>query len=86
MITYEVLLNQIEKHVNSAKTAASDQLMREQVTAVRALCDVLLNNEQKAVTDERVFPQVHQQLQQQLQVQGTPLRNEDANGDSIFDF
>lgn len=81
MISYEVLLNQIEKHVNSAKAATSDQLMREQLTAVRALCDVLLNNEQKVVT-EQVMPQVHQQLH----VQSVPQRNEDANGDSIFDF
>ena len=82
MISYEVLLNQIEKHVNNAKTAPSDQIMREQLTAVRALCDVLLNNEQKVVAGEQGFPQV----QQQLPVQSTSLRKEEANGDSIFDF
>ena len=82
MISYEVLLKQIEKHVGSAKNATSDQVMREQLTAVRALCDVLLNNEQQVIAEERVFPQVHQQLH----VQSPPLRNEDANGDSIFDF
>ncbi|MEO4054008.1 YwdI family protein [Solibacillus sp. CAU 1738] len=81
MISYEVLLSQIEKHVMSAKSAANDQIMREQLTAVRALCDVVLNSEQHLGTSKPVYSNV-----QQLQVQQAPLQENDANGDSIFDF
>lgn len=81
MISYDALLKQLEQHVMQAKNAATEQEMREQLSAVRALCEVVLTTDSK--------PQVPTQIAMgtaQLPTQSTPLRENDANGHSIFDF
>ena len=41
MISYEAIIAQIELAVQQAKHAQSEQQMREQLTAVQALCEVV---------------------------------------------
>ena len=42
MIQNEQILSAIEKHLVNAKTAKTNSEMREQLVAMKALCDVLL--------------------------------------------
>lgn len=87
MISYEAIIAQIEQAIQQAKHAQSEQQMREQLTAVKALCEVVLGHQAVHITDQLV--------QQRHQVQSFPvqqanasskLQELDANGDSIFDF
>lgn len=92
MISYEAIIAQIERAVQQAKHAQSEQQIREQLTAVQALCEVVLGQRASRITD--------QLIQQRQEVQSFPvqapvtqqantsskLQELDANGDSIFDF
>lgn len=88
MISYETLLAQLEKYVEQAKLANNEQQFREALVAVSALCDVALQLPTNAV---QPLPKVGQSEQiahvnlAQLTGQST-LKEDDANGESIFDF
>ena len=91
MISYEAVLGQMEQLVQNAKGTNNEQHIREQVTAVKALCDVILG--QAAEMSQQSIPAVYaasapgrkvSPLQQT--VSSTKLLERDANGDSIFDF
>lgn len=92
MISYEIVLASLEKHIAGAKQANTEQQMREELSAIKALCDVVLNT---ATTQAKDAQTPQQQLQTvksvltmpQPVIQNQPKLQEDgANGDSIFDF
>lgn len=78
MISYDTLISEIERHILLAKSTENTQQLREHLSAIRALCDVGLvqNNGEVAIT------------QQITNVVPSPvkLKEEDGNGTSIFDF
>ena len=93
MISYEIVLASLEKHIARAKQADTEQQMREELSAIKALCDVVLNT----ATTQTKNAQTHQQQVQTVKsvsltmpqsvIQNQPKLQEDgANGDSIFDF
>lgn len=89
MIEPTALLNQIEQLVLKAKQNPTDANVREQLTAVRALCDVVL---QAGSTAEASFTNqvVHAQgtiISNVPQQRTLPKRAEiEQQKDSIFDF
>ena len=92
MISYEEIIAQIEQAVQQAKHAQSEQQMREQLTAVKALCEVVLGQQASHITGKLV--QQRQEVQsvtvQSSVIQqantSSKIQEPDANGDSIFDF
>ena len=100
MIQNEQILSAIEKHLVNAKTAKTNSEMREQLVAMKALCDVLLLNEVGTSSKNDVQHVQNVQHVQPIQpiqsIQSMPsqpvsptnkLQEDDgANGDSIFDF
>ena len=100
MIQNEQILSAIEKHLLNAKTAKTNSEMREQLVAMKALCDVLLLNEVGTSSKNDVQHVQNVQHVQPIQpiqsIQSMPsqpvsptnkLQEDDgANGDSIFDF
>ncbi|EGQ26599.1 hypothetical protein HMPREF9372_1402 [Sporosarcina newyorkensis 2681] len=92
MISSDQLLKEMEQQVRLAKQAENEQTRREAVYAVRALCNVLLSDNAPAVSTPAMAihaasfggapstPKMISTLQEQ------PLREEDANGESLFDF
>ena len=100
MIQNEQILSAIEKHLVNAKTAKTNSEMREQLVAMKALCDVLLLNEvgTSSKNDVQHVQNVQhvQTIQPMQSIQSMPsqpvsptnkLQEDDgANGDSIFDF
>ena len=84
MISNEQLLMQIDKHLKHARISGSEQSVRESLVAIKALCDVALEAE--------VLPQAAPitisvpMTPQVLHTQPAVLKEEDANGDSLFDF
>ena len=91
MIRNEQILSAIEKHLVKAKTAPTNSEMREQLVAMKALCDVLLMNDRQTSLNNPV--QHVQQVQSTQSMPSQPIsstntlqENDGANGDSIFDF
>lgn len=87
MIPTERIIEEMERQLKYAKAADDEAAVREALTAVRALCQiVLVGNEQKdePVITPRTMANSHKPLLSSLE--GRPLEEEDANGGSIFDF
>lgn len=95
MISYETIISEIQKHAGVA--TGSDAKIREELAAIRALCDVALSDHHAAPTQAVVAQQPVQQMQYvpvepaviQQAAPSLPtkkIHEEDANGDSLFDF
>lgn len=80
MISKEALLQALAKELQAAQ-AGDEQATREALSAIRALCDVALNAKPTA---KPVAPT--QQVSIVPTIQATRVEEDDANGDSIFDF
>ncbi|NLY80628.1 MAG: YwdI family protein [Lysinibacillus sp.] len=81
MISYERLFNEIERYTTMAKSAKDEQQLREIFSAIRALCDVALNAKHQPAQTQNI-----QQLASSHHLPSAKLEEDDANGDSIFDF
>ncbi|KGR92424.1 hypothetical protein CD30_01025 [Ureibacillus massiliensis 4400831 = CIP 108448 = CCUG 49529] len=91
MISVDTILNEIEKHTRIAKGVNDNQLIREHIVAIRALCDVLLaeQNSNKTVTfqkNEELDNVQSIQMKNTASLPSNKLKEEDANGESLFDF
>lgn len=83
-IPITTILMKMEEQLRQAKTTASPQHLREHIAIVRALCDLVLEEETKEMT---VSPSV--EVSPLSISQGKSERIEigdDANGPSLFDF
>jgi hypothetical protein len=83
-IPITTILTKMEEQLRQAKTTASPQHLREHIAIVRALCDLVLEEEAKEMT---VSPSV--EVSPLSISQGKSERIEigdDANGPSLFDF
>ncbi|MBN6884983.1 uncharacterized protein DUF5327 [Cytobacillus horneckiae] len=94
-ISMETMLHKIEKELQAAKGQNDQARMRERVHAIKAICELILdqpNELSKHTMFNAVSPQPIQPQQQQVQPvqtvgQPKPMKMEDeANGDSLFDF
>ena len=84
MISNRQILIQIEKQLQEAKTATGEQTIRESLAAIKALCDVALSVPQ---TESPVIHQTPIMAKPSvLTAPSTPLKEDDANGESLFDF
>jgi len=101
MISYQALLIEIEQLVASTKNSPDEQHIREQLSAIRALCNVGLSSGVKNASTNAptmtvqpthsfqvspIMAQSHNMIQNTSSVNGEKLKEQDANGDSIFDF
>jgi hypothetical protein len=96
MISYQRLFREIERYTGQAKTVQNEQQYRELLSAIRALCDVALNTQSEhQPVKEMQSIQVAGHTRHVSQVQpptstynlpSTKLEEDDANGESIFDF
>ncbi|MER1998864.1 MAG: DUF5327 family protein [Lysinibacillus sp.] len=89
MISQQALFSQMELKLQQAKQAQTEAQMREALSALQVLCNVVLDSteiETKLVVQPTVPTQIlPQQLQTPQQSQQKKLFD-DANGTSIFDF
>lgn len=82
MISNEHILMQIDKQLTLAKTTGNEQTKREALAAIRALCDLALESEgtsqaSPVVQAVAIAPAIQQPV---------ALKEDDANGESLFDF
>lgn len=89
MITTSQILLQIEKHIQLAKNASSNQATRDEFVAIKTLCEAYLMLEQDQIKSEikNNTPNLMQPITTMNSINNTAKIDEDgANGDSIFDF
>lgn len=86
MISYQRLVNEIERYTVQAKSVKDEQQLREIFSAIRALCDVALNNQQQQQPTFNTQPLPQPTVNKVHQLPSSKLEEDDANGDSIFDF
>lgn len=80
MIPLSRILAEIEKQASAARLHGADESnIRESLVAIRALCDVALDNRSRQSQPVQV-------LETQTIRTAEPLKDDDANGDSLFDF
>ncbi len=77
------ILSEIEKHTASARKSDPAK-MRESIAAIRALCDLVLDDDRPATDKPQAIPLASPQVQTVSSV--NKLNEEDANGDSLFEF
>lgn len=92
MISFQTIVNEIEKHTNLAKNTHNEQQIREQMIAIRALAEVALaeQNSNNPVTNYKFEDHTKIQsiqLNSSTSLPSNRLTEEDgANGSSLFDF
>ncbi|BDH60553.1 hypothetical protein MTP04_06830 [Lysinibacillus sp. PLM2] len=91
MISVDTIINEIEKHTRIAKGAKDNQQKREHIVAIRALCDVLLAEQNSNTVTFQKNEELDnvQSIQMKNNIASLPsnkLKEEDANGESLFDF
>lgn len=79
------ILNEIDRHTTRARNGDPAKV-RDSVAAIRALCDLLLEDDQPVIDNQtpRAVPLASPQPQTVSAV--NKLKEEDANGDSLFEF
>jgi hypothetical protein len=86
------LLGKIEKELQEAKSSSSQDRIRERVYSIKALCELLLEGEGTGSEPVRpaasYIPQPVQESVPLASIQQPKKMNmeNEANGDSIFDF
>lgn len=90
MITYESIVKQIEKLTTEAAHAVTEQQAREKLAAIRALCDVVLDEKissPKPASINSMSTTISSPVYTQpVAMPAQKLEEDDANGDSLFDF
>ncbi|MGI2327787.1 YwdI family protein [Planococcus sp. YIM B11945] len=80
------ILSEIEKHARQARTEDPAK-MRESVAAIRALCNLLLDEDDRSQDKlPRAMPLASPSPAPPISLAENKLKEEDANGDSLFDF
>src|SRR4051812_2295502 len=99
-ISLEKLLAKIENELKLAKTSTNEENLREKIYSIKILCELILDEKQASVMpaatiQPAVTQPVYQQplMNQQVFQQGSSLKQpkklemeDEANGDSLFDF
>ncbi|AUD14655.1 MULTISPECIES: YwdI family protein [unclassified Planococcus (in: firmicutes)] len=80
------ILDEIDKHTARARGSEPEKI-RESLAAIRALCDLLLEDGMQAPKKPRAMPlQTDPVNRPQSVPAATRLQEEGANGDSLFEF
>ncbi|MFD1032951.1 YwdI family protein [Metaplanococcus flavidus] len=84
-VGHERVITEIEKHARQARTG-DEAKMRQSIAAIRALCDLLLDGEeQPAAPAPRAIPLAASPAPQPVLTE-KKLKEDGANGDSLFEF
>jgi len=80
------ILDEIDKHTARAREGEPEKI-RESLAAIRALCDLLLEDGMQAPKKPRAMPLQAEPVNRPQSVPAaTRLQEEGANGDSLFEF
>ena len=81
MIPISRIVAEIEKQASKARLNNEESSIRESLVAIRALCDVALEESSNLKEPSRILESHPTTIRT-----SEPLKEDDANGDSLFDF
>lgn len=89
MISYDRVFAEMERQLKVAQNTANEREMREALAAIRSLCEVALGG--RVEKSEKVIPKMLEtpqiaQVQSLTSLEVKPMKEEGANGESLFDF
>ncbi|WP_042354416.1 YwdI family protein [Bacillus rubiinfantis] len=91
-ISLQTCLKKIEEELQQAKAMPKPDLLRERIYSIKILCELILDGQQAAQVGEEskisasaLQPSVYKPPATSLQPQKLEVDDE-ANGDSLFDF
>jgi hypothetical protein len=91
-ISVDQLLKKMESELHKAKQAGNSARLRENVHSIKILCELVLEqegsveNHRQMVIEAPPIQQTNLQTIQPANLSGKKLQEEEANGDSLFDF
>jgi hypothetical protein len=94
-ISVEKLLAKIEEELKQAKTSTKQEQLREKVYSIKILCELILDEKQVSREIQVNPTPVYQPIMAQPTFQSQPTTlnqpkkiemDDEANGDSLFDF
>ena len=92
------LLQKMEEELDKAKKSDTDKELREKLVVIKSLCEVILDEKSSSLnipspTSNEINQAELQKMMgnmstvvKQPTISSTPLKENDANGDSLFDF
>lgn len=84
-ISMEKLLRKIEEEAQQAKLCAGEARIRERIHAIKALCELILD--EGSTAEKTASASIPQSISQLPYEQSQKIKiDEEANGDSLFDF
>ena len=88
VISYDRIISEMERQLSVAKHAHNERDMREALAAVRSLCEVALGGGGGSKREEKIIPTrtAAAEVQSISSLEGKLLKEEDANGGSLFEF
>ena len=83
-ISSRQILNKMEELVSKAKRANSENQMQGYIMAIQALCEIMGNEKTGEVPHVQAAPLPRTEVSSMPKAE--PMRMDEANGDSLFDF
>ncbi|QGQ48393.1 YwdI family protein [Metabacillus sediminilitoris] len=91
------LLQKMEEELLKAKHSQSDKELREKLVVIQSLCEVILDEKSSSLqipsspANEMNQTELRKMMgnlsiKKQPSISSSPYKEEDANGDSLFDF
>jgi hypothetical protein len=85
-IPIEVIVSQMEKEITKIKKEIHINKKKERIAAIKVLCDVILEEDSKQVTSQDEDEMLQRMMGETKKIKKSQDYENDANGDSIFDF
>ncbi|MGJ7920683.1 YwdI family protein [Neobacillus sp. LXY-4] len=85
-ITIQKLLQKMEQELKEAKASASQSEIREKIQAIKTLCELVLEEPVKERTVTEKSAPIAKPPMSSIITQPLKVEDDEANGDSLFDF
>lgn len=88
MVSKKLLIEKMIKELTSAKQASNHEHMMQHIASVQSFCEVLLDesSSDSSVRENEKMSDIEIKAMLGETKRQSPLLDDDANGDSIFDF
>ncbi|MBE4907703.1 YwdI family protein [Bacillus luteolus] len=77
------ILTKMQTELDQAKQTNNEEKVKEHLVIIRTLCDLVIEEGNKIEQPQPTTPSIQQPI---TTAQATKLKEDDGNGDSIFDF
>jgi hypothetical protein len=80
------VLDKMEQEIKNAKAASSESKIRERIQALKTLCELVLDEQEQLHAARKIDAAIQQTQPHVPRAKPLELGEDDANGESLFDF